>query len=62
MQIGSFLATAFLGVVSLAHLLRVLFRLDVQIDSVHVPQWMSFVAFLFCGGLSTLLFLEHRKK
>lgn len=61
MRIGSSLATAFLGVVSLTHLLRMLFRLEVQIDSFHVPQWMSLVGFLFCGALSILLYLEHRQ-
>jgi len=59
---GSLLATAFLGIVSLAHVLRVIFRLDVQIGNFHVPQWMSLLAFLFCGALSILLYRECRGK
>ena len=59
MKLGSFLATAFLGIVSLAHLLRVVLRLNVQIASFQVPQWMSGVAFLFCGALAILLYREQ---
>lgn len=60
MKLGSSLATVFLGIVSLAHLVRVVFRLNVQISSFNVPQSMSLAAFLFCGALSILLYKECR--
>lgn len=62
MKAVSFLAAAFLGIVSLAHLIRVVFHLDVQIGGFHVPQWMSLLAFVFCGALSILLYRECREK
>lgn len=62
MKFGSFLATLFLGVVSLAHLFRLIFRLNVQIGHFPVPQWMSFIAFLFCGALAVSLYIEARGK
>ena len=60
MKLGTFLATAFLGVVSIAHLYRVILRLEVHVGSVAIPQWMSVVAFLFTGALAVLLFRESR--
>lgn len=60
MKAGSLLAAAFLGIVSLAHFLRVVFRLDVQVGNFHVPQWMSLLAVLFCGALSVLVYREGR--
>ncbi len=62
MKPGSILATAFLGVVSLAHLGRVVLRLDILVGRFQVPQWMSLAAFLFCGALSVLLYRECRGK
>ena len=62
MRSGSFLATVLLGVVSLAHLARLILRLNVEIGSYQVPQWMSLVAFLLCGGLAVALHLESRRK
>lgn len=62
MKTGVVLATGFLGIVSLAHLFRALFRLELQVGSFQVPQWMSLVAFLFCGALALLLFRECRNK
>jgi len=60
MKPASLLATAFLGVVSLAHLLRLILGLDVQIGRTMIPAWMSLVAFLFCGILAVLLYRECR--
>ncbi|HEY3399723.1 MAG TPA: hypothetical protein VGK03_03750 [Geothrix sp.] len=62
MKAGSFIATAFLGIVALSHLIRVLLHLKVQIADVLVPPWMSLVAFLFCGTLSVLLYRECRRR
>jgi hypothetical protein len=62
MRSGSFLATVLLGVVALAHLARLVLGLNVQIGSFQVPQWMSLVAFLLCGGLAVALFIDSRRK
>jgi hypothetical protein len=60
MKPASLIATAFLGVVSLAHLLRLVLGLDVQIGRALIPAWMSLAAFLFCGTLAVLLYRECR--
>lgn len=62
MKLGSSIATVFLGIVSLAHLFRFIFRVNVQIGGFSVPQWMSLAAFLFCGALCLLLRKECRGK
>ncbi|HJV47829.1 MAG TPA: hypothetical protein VJ549_01010 [Geothrix sp.] len=61
MKAGSFLATVFLGVIAMAHLIRVLLHLNVQIGSFPVPLWMSLVAFLFCGALAITLYRESTR-
>lgn len=60
MKSASCIATVFLGIVSLAHLLRIIFHMKIQVGSIYVPQWMSLVAFLFCGVLAILLFKESK--
>ncbi|WP_243286983.1 MULTISPECIES: hypothetical protein [Geothrix] len=60
MKPASFLATAFLGIVALAHLVRVILGLEVQIGRALIPSWMSLAAFLFCGALATMLYRESR--
>jgi len=62
MKFASFLAILFFAVVSVAHLARVLFRVEVQVASFLVPQWMSGVAFLLCGALAILLYLECKQR
>jgi hypothetical protein len=62
MKAGSITATAFLGLVSLGHAVRVILHLDLQIGAFQVPQWMSLLAFLFCGALAILLYKECRGK
>ncbi|WP_257306681.1 hypothetical protein [Geothrix campi] len=61
MKPASLLSTAFLGIVSLSHLLRVILGLEVQVGRALVPSWMSLVAFLFCGILAVLLYREQRR-
>ena len=61
MKTGSSLALATLGVISLAHLIRVLLRIEILFAGFRVPIWMSLAAFLFLGTVTVLLFLETRK-
>ncbi|HNQ77136.1 MAG TPA: hypothetical protein PK747_05980 [Acidobacteriota bacterium] len=55
------LAMIILTIVSLAHLLRVIFRLEVVVGGAEVPLWMSVVGFLFAGGIAAYLWFENRK-
>ena len=61
MKIASLLSVATLGVIALAHLLRVLFRIEILLAGFRVPMWMSLAAFLYLGILTVLLCLEIRK-
>ncbi len=55
------LSTAFLGLVALAHLARVLLQVDVRVGAWAVPSWASVAAFLFTGALALLLAREQRR-
>ncbi|GMV03788.1 MAG: hypothetical protein AMXMBFR53_00700 [Gemmatimonadota bacterium] len=43
-----------------AHLLRLVFRLDVTVGPVGVPMWASVLAVLGPGGLAVWLWREQR--
>jgi hypothetical protein len=53
--------TIFLGLVSVAQLLRLVFQVDVVAGGVHVPLWASALACVFTGGLAILLWRERRR-
>ena len=61
MKMASLLSMATLGVIALAHLLRMLFHIEVVLGGFRVPVWMSLVAFLYLGVLTLLFSLEIRK-
>ena len=54
-------AATLLTVVSLAHLVRILFGLQVTVADRVVPMWLSGVAFLVAGGLAIMLWRGARK-
>jgi len=61
MKLSVALAIVLLSVVSLAHLLRVLFRIPVVVGGYAVPQWMSVLGCacaLFAAGF---LWYDNRK-
>lgn len=49
------LATFLLAVVSLAHLMRLIFGVRVTVADSVVPMWVSGVAFVVAGGLAIML-------
>ena len=55
------LAAIVLGVVALAHLLRVVAGWQVTIAECSIPQWVSIVAIAVTGGLSWMLLREARR-
>ncbi len=55
------LASLFLALVALAHLVRAVLGIGVLIGGVAIPPWMSLVAFLFCGVLALALAREGRR-
>ncbi len=55
------IATVFLGLVALAHLLRLVIGVEVTAGGVTIPLWLSAVACVFTGGLAVLLWREGRR-
>jgi hypothetical protein len=55
------IATLFLGLVALAHLLRVALQIPVTAGNVAIPLWVSALACLVTGGLAVLLWRESRR-
>lgn len=60
-QPASLIAIAFLSLISLAQLVRFLLGLNVIVENIAVPVWLSFPAFLFTGGLAYWLWTERKK-
>lgn len=55
------LAAAIFLLIALAHLYRVVVGLDVTIAGTQIPQWPSWIALLFAGVLTTMLYREARR-
>ena len=53
-------ATILLAIVSLAHLMRILFGVRVTVADSVIPMWVSGVAFVVAGGLAILLWRGAR--
>ena len=62
MKIASLIAAIIFGLVSVAHLLRLIFRVQVTICAIAVPIWLSVLGFIFAGALAVWLWLENRPK
>jgi hypothetical protein len=58
---GVLLSAFLLGFVSLVHLYRYFYHINVQFGSFVVPDWVSIPAFVIAGLLSICLFLAARK-
>ncbi len=55
------LATIFLALVALAHLLRLVMRVEVTVGGVTIPLWANALACVFAGGLAIMLWRESRR-
>jgi len=60
MKRGSLLATILLSVVSLAHLLRLVFGVELLADGVEIPLWTSALGFVIPGAIAVMLLRENR--
>ncbi|MEP6632659.1 MAG: hypothetical protein ABJA62_00460 [Luteimonas sp.] len=54
------IATAFLAIVAILQLARVLLGWTVVVNDYVVPDWASIAAFVIAGMLATMLYREHR--
>lgn len=61
MKPAAMTATIMLGLVALAHLLRIVFRLEVKVGDWPVPMWLSGAACAVAGGVALLLWRESRR-
>lgn len=55
------LAALLLGLVAILHLLRVIFNIEMTIDNLNIPNWVSVLGFIIPGILSIGLWKEAKK-
>jgi hypothetical protein len=60
MKFGSKLAITVFSLVAFAHLLRVLFTVNVTIENWTVPQWISILGFIGPAIIAWLLWRESK--
>ena len=55
------IASVVFGVIAMLHLLRLtLYQVDVVVDKLHIPLWISIVGFLVTAILSYGLWMESK--
>ncbi|HEY7728158.1 MAG TPA: hypothetical protein VID50_06855 [Candidatus Eisenbacteria bacterium] len=57
---AAFLSTVLMALVAIAHLLRLVLRVEVVAGGVVVPLWVSLVGFVVPGALAAALWRESR--
>jgi len=62
MRHANLTVTVVLAVVSLAHLLRVIFGVQVTVADRFIPTWVSAVACVVAGGLAFMLWKSARRR
>ncbi|MFH0814228.1 MAG: hypothetical protein V2A69_15535 [Pseudomonadota bacterium] len=61
MKPGSFLAMVLLTVIAIAHLLRLVFRVEVTAGGVAIPLWVSMIACVGPALIAVLLWRESHR-
>ena len=61
MKPATAIAAAFLMLISIVHLLRVVSQVNVSVSDIPIPMWASVVAAIFTAGLAVLVWRENRK-
>ena len=61
MKPASFVCVTFLALVCVAHLLRVIYRVEIVAGGRSIPIWMSVLACLFTAALAGWLWREQRR-
>ncbi|MCJ7728531.1 MAG: hypothetical protein MUO27_01415 [Sedimentisphaerales bacterium] len=61
MRPATIIAVIFLFLVSIVHLLRLLFQVKVTANAVEIPVWMSVPAFIVTAALAIWLLKENKK-
>jgi uncharacterized membrane protein len=61
MKPSTIVTVVFLLLISLAHLLRLLFQVKVTADAFELPMWMSIPACIVTAALAVWLWMESKK-
>jgi protein-S-isoprenylcysteine O-methyltransferase Ste14 len=61
MKLATIIAVIFLLLVSIAHLLRLIFQVKVTANTFEIPMWMSVPACIVTAALAIWLWLENKK-
>ncbi len=61
MKPAALVATVFLSLVAVLHVLRLLFQVQVTAGSLEIPMWASVLAVLGPGALAVWLWREQRR-
>jgi metal-sulfur cluster biosynthetic enzyme len=61
MKPATTIVTIFLILVSIVHLLRLIFQVKVMANTVEIPMWMSAVACIVTAVLAAWLLRENKK-
>ncbi len=59
MKPATLVATIFLFVVAILHLVRLFFHVELIVNGAMVPMWVSIVGFLFTAGLAIMMWREN---
>jgi hypothetical protein len=62
MKASTIITVIFLFLVSAAHLLRLVFQVQIVAATVAIPMWMSLAAFIFTAALAIWLWMDNRKR
>lgn len=62
MKPAALVATLFLSLIALAHLLRIAFQVEVTAGPLVIPMWASSLAVIGPGALAIWLWREQRQK
>ena len=61
MKPAATITVIFLFLVSIAHLLRLLFQVKIMANAVELPMWMSIPACIVTAALAVWLWIENKK-
>ena len=62
MKVGSFFAILLLTLVAVAHLLRLVFRVEVMAGGISIPMWVSIIACVVPALIAVMLWREGQRK
>jgi hypothetical protein len=62
MKPATLVATFFLLVMAILHIVRIFFHVELTVNGAIVPMWLSIFGFLFTASLAIMMWRENRRK